>query len=458
MKFRLAFVIGDTCEHDRLCGKYGSRSAGVNKLCRHCDCPTKYITSPYHQDSCKLWLPEDLTLLVDEKTKKQQEYFKSISHHPIQNAFHCLKFGSHNPHSIHFATPGETLHMAQLGCAKRAVEAFNCLLKGSLLQSNMASMAQYYGALLSRQSDRNFPRTKFGTSILSVTKKEGGDHAGILISILISIVSKVGTDLLLNKGKLQFGFLQKQVHCIELILGMEEFLKHGGITQNDLKLLPKVMINYINHINEVCQRKGMGSRLIKNHLHFHIPKYYEFWGHAENWNSSYSESNHKTEIKSPSKNTQCNMSTLIAQTALRQTEYRMLQRISNNNHLYPPEAEHTKKGPAVGGTQYIIFRNSLSVPTMKYIRKRNHFKPFLPNSILRFCCDKVIPMLVNKKSVKCFTEHNRYDDNTNTNYLFRSNPSYRSDTGQLNSVWYDFVLCNIGGQEIPCQLLCFIKI
>ena len=65
-------------------------------------------------------------------------------------------------------------------------------------------------------------------------------------------------------------------------------------------------------------------------------------------------------------------------------------------------------------------------------------------------------MLINKKPVKCFTEHYRYDDNTNTNYLFRSNPSYRSDTGQLNSVWYDFVLCNIGGQEIPCQLMCIL--
>ena len=136
-----------------------------------------------------------------------------------------------------------------------------------------------------------------------------------------------------NKGALETNFITKLVHCIELILGTEEFLKHGRITHSDLEVLPKTMINYINHINAVCQRKGMGSRLIKNHLHFHIPQYYKLWGNAENWNSSYSESNHKTEIKNPSKNTQLNMSSLIAQTAMRQTENRMLQRFTNEYNL-----------------------------------------------------------------------------------------------------------------------------
>ena len=56
-------------------------------------------------------------------------------------------------------------------------------------------------------------------------------------------------------------------------------------------------------------------------------------------------------MKSPSKNTQCNMSSLIAQTALRQIENRMLQRITNNNSLNPPETEKRKKGLAVGGTR-----------------------------------------------------------------------------------------------------------
>ena len=51
---------------------------------------------------------------------------------------------------------------------------------------------------------------------------------------------------------------------------------HGCITNKVLKLLPKTMINYINHVNEVCYRKGIGLRLIKGYLCFHIPKYYDF--------------------------------------------------------------------------------------------------------------------------------------------------------------------------------------
>ena len=152
------------------------------------------------------------------------------------------------------------------------------------------------------------------------------------------------------------------------------------------------------------------------------------------------------------------MSSLIAQTAMRQTENRMLQRFTNEYSLELPRTPTRKRGPAIGGTTYVVFRNSLSESTMKYDRKRNNSKPYLPNKVLDFCCDKVIPMLKNKARVRGFTEHNRYDESTNTNYLFRSNPSYRSDTGQLNSVWFDFVLCSIGGEEIPCQLLCFLNI
>ena len=89
-------------------------------------------------------------------------------------------------------------------------------------------------------------------------KRKGGDHAGILISIIISIVSKVGTNLLLTKGKLETEFIKKQVNCIELILGMEEFLKYGCITHKELKLLLKTMINYINHIKSYAREREWG--------------------------------------------------------------------------------------------------------------------------------------------------------------------------------------------------------
>eukprot|EP00536_Pseudo-nitzschia_multiseries_P017808 jgi/Psemu1/315033/fgenesh1_kg.1829_\ len=38
MKFAIAYVIGDTELHDKLCGKYGSFNKGVMRMCRHCNC------------------------------------------------------------------------------------------------------------------------------------------------------------------------------------------------------------------------------------------------------------------------------------------------------------------------------------------------------------------------------------------------------------------------------------
>eukprot|EP00536_Pseudo-nitzschia_multiseries_P019336 jgi/Psemu1/316888/fgenesh1_kg.4530_\ len=37
MKFAIAYVIGDTELHDKLCGKYESFNKGVMRMCRHCN-------------------------------------------------------------------------------------------------------------------------------------------------------------------------------------------------------------------------------------------------------------------------------------------------------------------------------------------------------------------------------------------------------------------------------------
>eukprot|EP00957_Ditylum_brightwellii_P206790 15350008-Ditylum_brightwellii.AAC.1 len=69
-----------------------------------------------------------------------------MSHHSIRNAFHHLNFGC-NMHNMHLTTPGEFLHMHQLGAAKRAVES-------TATVNSIGYLAQHYGALLLRQSDR----------------------------------------------------------------------------------------------------------------------------------------------------------------------------------------------------------------------------------------------------------------------------------------------------------------
>ena len=129
MKFAIAYVVGDTEQHDKLCGKYGVRTSTVKEICRHCNCPTDSINLPAAQKTTTLYRPKDLLPI---HALRDDKYFKSISHHPIDNAFHKLEFGSHNPYNIHLATPGECLHMHQLGVAKRAIEAFKYLTMGKV--------------------------------------------------------------------------------------------------------------------------------------------------------------------------------------------------------------------------------------------------------------------------------------------------------------------------------------
>ena len=133
-----------------------------------------------------------------------KDYFKQISHHPIKNAFHNLDFGS-NINNIHFATPGECLHMHQLGIEKRQIEVFIFLLKGNVddehgptsnkkkgskdALQDIGLLAQKYGGQISRQSERNLPRTKFSHSILCITKRQAHEFAGMLLGLLLALLS-----------------------------------------------------------------------------------------------------------------------------------------------------------------------------------------------------------------------------------------------------------------------------
>eukprot|EP00536_Pseudo-nitzschia_multiseries_P014738 jgi/Psemu1/40002/gm1.40002_g len=296
MKFAIAFVVGDTELHGKLCGRYRSYTEKVKKLCYDFETPPNMFAREY------------------------KDCFKSISHHPMKNAFHSFNFGC-NINNIHFAIPGECLHMHQLGVAQMAI----C------------------GALLSRQLDHDFPRTKFSSQLLSITKKEGHDYSGMLISILITLVSN-----------------------------------HGNITISGLEHLPnKMIIHFINCINFTCLRGGMGTKLIKNHLYFHL-----------------------------------------------------LHVLINNN----------------------------VASTMRWVRSSKKTKPYLSPIVLTFVCHKVLLLLQDSSSVKRFTEHNRLDPCTQQNNLFPSHPLYCSDSGQLNSVWYDWALFDVNACEIPCQILCFLEL
>ena len=182
LKFAFAYVIGDTEMHDKLCGRYGTRTRNIKSICRHCDCATEDLAQGRDIfEANSMFTPEKL-----DPESHDAEYFQSVSHHPIDNAFHDMYFGA-NKFNIHLATPGECLHMVQKGVCVRVVESLANIWrdptaeqddvaavegnhKSKIYLAEFDKLGKIYGAHLSRQSDRNKPRTKFQSSLFSKTK------------------------------------------------------------------------------------------------------------------------------------------------------------------------------------------------------------------------------------------------------------------------------------------------
>ena len=458
MKFAIAYVIGDTQLHDQLCCRFAGYHEGIKKLCRHCKCDTDNIANPTesaHLD--ELWTPTDFTIDVDNEkcaVKEDEIKFTAMSHHRMNNAFHDLQFGS-NVNNIHMAMPGELLHMHQLGVAKRTVESIEFIVKDN---SRFESIARRLGGSLSRNSDREFPRTRFNTnnSVLKTSMKEGKDYAGILLCLLLALLSTDGRRSLPHVDSC---VLDEQVRFIELVLGMEEFLKYGEIHRSRLNDVKRMMNYFVDQIVRNCRREtGMGNRLIKNHLYLHFHQYINLWGPPRGWDSAPSKSHHKTEIKGPSKTTQRNASTLVPQTLERKTEMHIIRRVSAlySSFVHDENANGKAVGedtdPQLTGTHGRIFESGTErTPTMKWVKSNNRSKPLFPSEVVEFCCKLLLPMTTNE-FLDVHTEHSRHG------FIFRASPSYRSDGGQDSSVWYDWANFDVEGQPIPCQILAFVQI
>lgn len=460
MKFAIAYVIGDTQLHDQLCCRYASYNVGVKKFCRHCKCDTDNIANPENlAHKNQLWKPNDFVIDGDDE-KQDKETFTSISHHRIDNAFHHLEFGC-NDNNIHMATPGECLHMHQLGIAMRTVESISTWIGSESSQHKFNIVALRYGGSLHRQSDRHLPKTRFGSSVLNTAMKEGKDYAGMLLCILLTVLSCEGRQIMGATDEKLSG----QVSFIELVLGMEEFLQHGEITLSELSSLRKMTRYFLKHINKhVFRNKGMENKLIKNHLFLHVPEYVERWGPLTGSDSSPSESHHKTEIKGPSKNTQRNASTLIEQTWERKRDKDLLRSVSSLYKKYIHNPDKTKdksieSDEKRGSRAQLYQTENNGTPKMTWTKVVNREKPEFPQRVLEFCCKNILP-IIDCDYIDLQTEHHRVDKNDESNtFIFRAHPSYRTDTAQDSTVWYDWAYFDIAKTAIiPCQILCFVYI
>jgi hypothetical protein len=163
--FVIAFVIGDTEEHDKMCAHFTCRTRNIQNICRVCDCPTNETNNEDHQST-----RYTKAMYTAASRRGDTEWFKRHSSHNVPNAFYKLDMGT-NPFNIHGASPGEILHMIQIGLLPYIIDGFynfignndeveRCSNKLSSLLS-IDLLALQYGCLLHRQSETDHPRTKF---------------------------------------------------------------------------------------------------------------------------------------------------------------------------------------------------------------------------------------------------------------------------------------------------------
>lgn len=323
-------------------------------------------------------------------------------------------------------------------------------------------MAYQYGIILHRKSDRNFPRTKFGNSLFLKTKKAAHEQAGVCLILLLAMLSDRGREVLLKDRTLDERHLEDQVSVFELILGFESWLKKGKYQRKELLGLKEGLNDYVATIAATCQRGGMGSKLIKNHLVLHLHQYVELWGPPNGWDSGPSESHHKTEVKAPSKNTCRHKATFIQQVASRYDELMVLRTAAREFDMPRIQAQTLCMSLDRRGSTFSIGYDMKGIPKMRW-NDQYHADDSntFPIEVLDFCCSIVCDLIQyppgTERCINGFTEHHRSDGVDK--YIFRAHPSYKSSEGLQSEVWYDWAEFQFDDDNIlPCQILCFLEI
>jgi hypothetical protein len=128
-KFPVLFIIGDTEGHDKMCGKYLSRTSKVNRLCRYCNCGTDDTDNP--RIKSEYTKSDDIQKLV---LNQDHHGLKSISYHFLLNGFRHLTFCD-NKRGINGSTPAELLHVWEKGLFLQLMSALMGLKRAKKIAS-----------------------------------------------------------------------------------------------------------------------------------------------------------------------------------------------------------------------------------------------------------------------------------------------------------------------------------
>ena len=235
-----------------------------------------------------------------------------------KNAFHGLRFGMHNDRGIHGACPWELLHAVLLGIFKYVRGClFEQLGPSSITAQEVNLLAQEVGNLLSRQSDRNKPRTKFAKG-LAKGKLMAKEYTGVLLVIAAVLQCEKGRELLSGARRRGFrmaGQISDWVLLVETLLQWEAYLNLGQMDSKHVTKL-KTKHRYLLYLlKRIANRQeGMGFKVVKFHAVLHLAEDILMFGVPMNVDTGSNESHHKL-TKIAAKLTQKDIRTFEKQTS-----------------------------------------------------------------------------------------------------------------------------------------------
>ena len=245
--------------------------------------------------------------IVGLTVEKDFEASRKMSQQVINNATYQLRFGSQSDRGIHGACPMEMLHATLLGifrCMRDCL--FSQMGVTSKLADTINGLAQKYGELLSRQSDRDCPKTRFAQGVIrgELMAKE---YPGILLCLAAVLRSTEGSEELKRKRPAVFGQegqIEDWLLLIETLLEWEMWLKSDKMSKKHAHGARKRHQQIMYCIKKVGNRaEGMGFKISKFHQILHmVDDMFQFSTPME-YDTGANESGHK-ETKIAAKLTQ----------------------------------------------------------------------------------------------------------------------------------------------------------
>lgn len=459
----------DTDEAELLTGKYRSRSGNVKNLCRYCTCPNEETDDPLANHPLKT--VEMVKGLIEAK---DLDGLKAISQQNINNSWYKLRFS--NPQGIHGACPSEMLHAVLLGIFKYARECFfHQIGESSALAGEINALAQQYGVLFGRQSERDIPKCKFAEGIRKKGKLMAKEYRGVLLVMAVVLRSTEGQKLLKKNRNFKEDYLIKDwLLLVEMLLEWEAYLCEPKMKVAHVRRMLKKNRFIMHILKKVMNRSvGMGLKLMKFHAIIHLAVDIILYGVPMEHDTGANESGHKV-TKTAAKLTQKKASVFELQTATRLAEFFIIELAmlelagrpiweyfdgyqapivsdsskDDDNSTTTSDLAPTEDDIETRGARIVVFEDADG--TRGYEIK-SRMKD--PDSVLwsTDARDALLNLqqLVSpwQQELQIHTEHVR------NGQIFRAHPNYRQE-----GPWQDWVLVDWGAEygRLPCEIWAFV--